>query len=143
MVKFTKDFFKDKEILFLGVSQRYKMYCDMAYNDLTKKNVNVIPVGDTDTGLSFNVFKDIESIPKMPKTAYTIMDTEDNKKILGKLKEKGVERILFHSKNIYDEELLKTCESSGFEVSVACPLMAYGGGFHRFHGFLKGIKKAY
>ena len=141
MNKIDKNFVLNNEILFLGVSKQYKMFSDMAYDGFVKKNVKVFPVRMDNEKYKYETFGSINEISSVPKTAYTIMDTSDNKKIMKDLKAKGVTKILFHSKNIIDDELLTQCKELGFEVAVSCPLMYYGSGLHRFHGFISGVKK--
>ncbi len=141
MKKIDRNFITDNQILFLGVAKKYKSFCNMAYKGFVRNNINVFPVQIDDAGCDFETYKSINEIKSFPKTAYTIMDTPDNKKIIKKLKSGGVKKILFHSKNIIDDELLKMCDDLGLEVAVSCPLMLYGKGFHRLHGFFSGVKK--
>ena len=141
MNKIDKNFIIDNQILFLGVAKKYKMFCNTAYKAFVKNGIKVFPVKIDDAAYDFDAFNSIDDIPVLPKTAYSILDTPDNKKIVKELKNKGVAKILFNSKNIIDEELISLCKNLGLEVAVSCPLMLYGRGFHRFHGFLSGVKK--
>jgi hypothetical protein len=141
MNKIDKNFITNNQILFLGVAKKYKMFCNSAYKVFTKNGIKVLPVKLDEASYVFDSFNSIHEIPALPKTAYSIMDTPDNKKIVKELKKKGVKKILFHSKNIVDDELIAQCEKLGLEVAVSCPLMLYGKGMHRLHGFLSGVKK--
>ncbi len=141
MNKIDRNFIIDNQIFFLGVAKKYKMYCNTAYKVFVKNGIKVFPVKIDDAACNFNTFSSINEIPVLPKTAYSILDIPDNKKIVKELKNKGVAKILFHSKNIIDEELISLCKNIGLEVAVSCPLMLYGRGFHRFHGFISGVKK--
>jgi hypothetical protein len=141
MKKIDKNFIVDNQLLFLGVAKKYKMFCNGAYKAFEKNGIKVFPVKIDEAGCKFDSFNSINEIKNLPKTAYSILDTPDNKIIIKELKKKGVKKILFHSKNIIDDELLSQCENLGLEVAVSCPLMLYGKGFHRFHGFLSGVKK--
>ena len=38
------------------------------------------------------------------------------------------------------KEEVGRCAALGMETAAACPMMALGGGFHRFHGFLSGLR---
>jgi hypothetical protein len=141
MKKIDKNFIVDNQILFLGVAKKYKMFCNSVYKAFAKNSIKVFPVKIDESGCNFETFNSINEIKKMPKSAYSILDTPDNKKIIKELKNKGVTKILFHSKNIIDDELISQCGNLGLEVYVSCPLMLYGKGIHRFHGFLSGVKK--
>jgi predicted CoA-binding protein len=141
MNKITNSFITNKQVLFIGVAKKYKAFCNMVYNALTRNGIKVFPVKIDDAAYNFSTYDSIDDIPALPETAYTILDTPDNKKIIQVLKKRGVKKILFHSKNIIDDELISICKNLGLEVAVSCPLMLYGKGLHRLHGFFSGIKK--
>jgi hypothetical protein len=140
MEKLNKDFFKSKEVLFIGDFDKYLMFSEMAVKAFTESNIAVYPVHKSENKYSFKVYKDFSELPKMPDSAYTILDTEDNKNILEQLQKKGIKKLLFHSKRIFDQEIENKCKELGIETAYSCPLMLYGKGLHRFHGFLSGIK---
>ena len=140
MKKIDKNFVENKEILFLGVSKNYKMFSQMAYKGFVDNGIKVVPVSIDDESYGFDTYKSIDQVPSVPTTAFTILDTPDTKKLVAKLKEKGVTKLLFHSANIYDDELVAQCQKLGIEVAASCPLMLYGKGLHRFHGFISGVK---
>jgi predicted CoA-binding protein len=141
MNKIDKNFVVNNEILFLGVSRKYKVFSNMAYKAFNNNGIKVFPVRNDSETYGFATFNSVEDVPAIPKTAYTILDTEDNKKIVKGLKDKGVTKILFNSNNIIDDELIEQCKKLGLEVAVSCPMMLYGKGLHRFHGFLSGVKR--
>jgi predicted CoA-binding protein len=141
MKKIDKNFVENKEVLFLGVAQRYKMFSQMAYKGFVANGIKVFPVSVDDESYGFQTYKSIDELPAVPKTAYTILDAPDTKKLVPKLKDKGVTKLLFHSANIYDDELVAQCQKAGIEVAASCPLMLYGKGLHRFHGFISGVKR--
>lgn len=142
MVKFTGSFF-EKEVLFIGFNKKEKWFCNQVYNALMKHGISVYPVSNEpkDT-FEVPVYGSLDDVPKTPKCAYIITDIPETKRLIGPLHERGIEKILFNSKNVADEAVLNQCESLGIETAISCPLMAYGRGFHRFHGFLAGVKKA-
>jgi hypothetical protein len=39
------------------------------------------------------------------------------------------------------EAIAKAYRKLGMEAALGCPMMVLGGGFHRFHGFLAGVRK--
>jgi hypothetical protein len=99
-------------------------------------------VSKENVSFEFKTFKDFNELPNIPKIAYTILDLEDNRIMINELKGKGINKILFHSNNVVDQNILDECQKLGIETSVACPLLVYGSGLHRFHGFISGYKKA-
>ena len=142
MVKFSSSFF-DKEILFIGFNEKEKWFCMQVYQSLTKKGLTVHPVtGERKDTFAIPMFGSIDEAPKTPRCAYVITDIGETARMIEPLHGRGIRKILFNSKNVADEAILKKCESLGIETSMGCPLMAYGGGFHRFHGFIAGVKKA-
>ena len=140
MIKFNKNFFENNEILFFGATKKYKMFCNSAYKALSGRGIKIYPLCDEADIFSFKVYKDFNELPVIPKTAYTILDTDDNRKIINQLKERGIKRILFHSKRIIDQDILDRCAELGIETAIACPLMIYGSALHRVHGFFAGVR---
>ncbi|MGE5682894.1 MAG: hypothetical protein ACM34K_18660, partial [Bacillota bacterium] len=57
------------------------------------------------------------------------------------LKDFGIKRILFHNSKTVSQETLEECRQAGIETAIGCPMMIFGKGLHRFHGFLSGVKK--
>lgn len=140
MNKLHKDFFKSRELLFIGDFKKYHMFSKSAIKAFSRNNIAVYPVGDGGEKFDYKVYKDFSELPKIPDSAYTILDTEDNMKILDKLHKNGIKKILFHSNRIIDQNIIDKCKKLGIETAVSCPLMLYGRGIHRVHGFFAGVK---
>lgn len=142
MTRFSHNFFKSNEILFVGIEDKYRIFVSMVYQALTNKGYQLIAMSTKPCeGFGMKIYRDLAELPVVPKTAYLITDLEDTYKLIDPLKAKGVTQILFHSKNVADSAVLAKCDSLGIETSVACPLLVFGGGIHRFHGFLASYKK--
>ncbi|TAL29757.1 MAG: CoA-binding protein [Spirochaetes bacterium] len=140
MLKFTRGFF-DKEILFVGFTEKYRYFCTQVYNTLTKKGFQVYALtGEPKDKFSVPVYATIDALPVMPRSAYLITDKDETARQVDILHGRGVKKILFNSKNVADQAILNRCRDLGIETAVACPLMLYGGGLHRLHGFFAGVK---
>jgi predicted CoA-binding protein len=141
MVKFSGSFL-DKELLFVGFTQKYLRFCMQVYSTLTEKGFTVYPVtNEPKEKFEITVYGSLDKAPKTPRCAYLITDIIETAVLIDPLYERGVRKILFNSRNVADQAILDKCRARGIETAIACPLMAHGGGLHRFHGFLAGVKK--
>jgi Acyl-CoA synthetase (NDP forming) len=139
MVKFSKNFFQDKEVLFVGYSSRNKAYSNGILQGFTDNNIKVYPF-NTKENASFDtkVYKSFEELPVMPKSAFVLLNKANSEKVVRQLIEKGVKKILFYSK--IEPQLQAECDKAGVEIAFGCPLMAYGKGMHKIHAFFAGVK---
>lgn len=141
MSNLTKDFFNEKEILFMGYSGKNQRFSKMVYNAFNNNGIKVYPVNSKEGSYyDIKVYKSLEELPKIPKTAYVLLNKENTRNAISSLKDKGVKKILFHSKKNIDSSILDECTKMGIETAVACPMMRFGSGIHRIHGFFAGIK---
>ena len=141
MNKLSKDFLKDKEILFMGYSSRNKAYSNGIYQALTNNGFQVYPFKTKEkASYDIKVYKKLEELPVMPKSAFILLNKDNTAKAVRMLADQGVKRILFYSARGVDEETQKLCEKNGIETAAGCPMMVYGKGLHRFHGILAGVK---
>ncbi len=142
MAKFSGAFL-DNELLFVGFNEKERWFCMQVYKNLTAKGITVYPVtGESGEKFEIPVFASLDEAPKTPRCAYVITDKDITARMIEPLHARGIRKILFNSKNVADDAIMKKCESLGMEAAISCPLMAYGRGIHRFHGFLAGVKKA-
>jgi len=139
--KLYKEFFKDKEILFVGYSSRNSAYSKELYNGFSNNQIKVYPY-NTKENASFDVkvYKKLEELPVMPKCAFILLSKENTAGAVKELIGKGVQRILFQSAKNVDRATVEACEKAGIEIAVGCPLMIFGGGFHKVHAFFAGVK---
>ncbi len=141
MVKLSRDFFTDKEILFVGYSSRNKAYSNSILQAFTNNNIKVYPYNTKDNAaFDIKVYKKLEELPVIPKTAFVLLNKANTPKAVKQLIENGVNKILFYNKSALDSAITAECESAGVEISVGCPLMVYGSGLHKFHAFFAGVK---
>ncbi len=141
MVKLSKSFF-ESEVLFVGFTEKYRRFCTQVYDTLTKKGIKVYALSaEPKEKFSVPVYADIAQLPKVPSCAYVINDRPETARVVETLHAKGVKKILFNSKNVADQAILDRCRALGIETAIACPLMLYGGGLHRLHGFFAGVKR--
>jgi predicted CoA-binding protein len=142
MEKINKDFFKSNEILFVGYSSKNKAFCSGIMNAFAKNGFKVYPMNTkTKDGFDVKVYKDFAELPKVPDTAFVLLKTDNAREVLKPLKENGVKRILFQNGKIADQAILEQCEQMGIETAVGCPMMLFGSGMHRVHGFFAGVKR--
>ncbi len=141
MNKLTKGFFTEKEIIFMGYSSRTPQFSSMIYKAFTDAGLKVFPVNHKEKGkFDVKVYKDISELPSAPKTAYILLNRENAEKAVEQLKNNGIRKILFHRGKTSDQKLLDECAQAGIETAVACPMMLFGKGLHRLHGFFAGVK---
>ncbi len=142
MAKLSRGFFTDKEILFMGYSGTAQVFSKSIYSALSDAGLKVYPVNPKKSdNYEVKVYNDLSELPKIPSTAYVLLNSKDVKDTIRILKDKGVKKILFQPGKTATKEILDDCAASGIEAVVGCPLMVFGKGLHRFHGFLAGVKK--
>lgn len=138
MAKLYKNFFKDMDILFVGYSSRNSAYSKEIYQAFVNNQMKVYPYNKKENAsYDVKVYKDLEELPVMPKSAFVLLNKSNAAKAVKELIDKGVQRILFR---MADQETLAVCQKAGVEAIVGCPLMLYGKGMHKFHAFLAGVK---
>ena len=138
MAKLYKDFFKDKEILFVGYSSRDNAYSKEIYKAFVNNQIKVFPYNKReDAKYDIKVYHNLEELPVIPKTAFVLLNKSNTENAARELINKGVQRILFRVAN---PETLAVCANAGVEATVGCPLMIYGTGMHKFHAFFAGVR---
>ena len=141
MNKLSRDYL-DNEAIFYGCSIKEKRFCEQAYKAFAKNGIKLYPVGNLkDESFSFKVYKDLDELPKIPSFAHIVSGKDETRKIIKRLHELGIKKILFNSKNCVDEDTLKDCEKMGMQTLVACPMMILGSGPCRLHAFFAGVKR--
>lgn len=140
--KISPSFFMAKEVLFIGFSRSEYLFSDMVRTAFMKSGAEVHPVNPSfGEHEAFPVYKNPEEVPAKPDFAYVLTPKSVTAGLVEDLAKRGVKRILFQSKMSVDASTLERCRALGMETAVACPMMALGGGFHRFHGWLAGVRK--
>ncbi|MBU1078934.1 MAG: CoA-binding protein [Spirochaetes bacterium] len=134
-------FFDAKEIAFVGYSNRHAAYCAEIRTAFESRGSRVYPVNPGSGPYDVETHKSVSDIPGTPELAVVITNKTRNAELLERLAKKGVKRVIFGSKVSADAAVLERCAALGMEGVVACPLMALGSGFHRFHGWLAGVPK--
>ncbi len=133
-------FLSGDEILFVGYSRRNAAFSAEVMKAFVKAGKKVYPVNPKGGPAGVEVYPSLEAVPARPALAYVVTSSANSARAIDALAARGVRRILFQSRRSADAALLERCAKLGIETAVACPLMAFGGGFHRFHGFLSGVR---
>ena len=142
MEKVNKDFFKGNEVLFVGYSSKNKAFCNGIMNAFAKKGFRVYPMNTrTKDGFDVKVYQDFAELPKVPDTAFVLLKSDNVRKVIKPLGENGIKRILFQNEKMVDQAILEQCKQLGIETAVGCPMMLFGSGLHRVHGFFAGVKR--
>lgn len=142
MEKINKAFFKGNEILFVGYSNKNKAFCSTIMNAFVKNGFKVYPMNTrTKDGFDVKVYQNFAELPKVPDTAFVLLKSDNARNIIKPLKENGIKRILFQNGKVADEAILEQCRQMGIETAVGCPMMLFGSGLHRIHGFFNGVKR--
>lgn len=141
MRNLKNEFFTEKDILFIGYSSRAPQFSNMIYKAFTDAGIKVYPINPkSSSNYTIKVYHDISELPKVPSTAYILLNNNNAKSVVKQLKDCGVKKILFHRGRTADQSLLDECKQAGIETAVACPMMMFGSGIHRLHGLLAGVK---
>lgn len=141
MAKLDKNFFSDKEVLFVGYSTRNHFLCKEIYKAFERNGIKVFPLNKKAGGSSeVEIYKNLADLPQVPQTAYIHLKKDNTKQVINELADSGVKKIMFQNKRAVDQETLAECEKLGIETVVACPMMFVGTGIHRIHGFLAGVR---
>jgi acyl-CoA synthetase (NDP forming) len=141
MSKLSEDFFINNEVLFVGYSSRNERYSREIYQAFANNGIRVYPLNNKENAsYQVKVYKNLSELPAVPKTAYILMNRDKTGRIVKQLAEKGVKRILFHNAKYVDQATLEECKKLGIETTAACPMMLFGGGLHRVHGFFAGVR---
>ena len=141
MKNLSKEFFTEKEVIFMGYSSRTPQFSNMIYKAFSDAGIKVYPVNPKKDGkYDVKVYSDINELPKTPKIAFILLNNENARKAVENLKGSGVKKILFHRGKTADQQLLDDCAAAGIETAVACPMMLFGSGLHKLHALFAGVK---
>lgn len=142
MEKINKNFFKGNEILFVGYSSKNKAFCNSILNAFVKNGFKVYPMNTrTKDGFNVKVYQSFQELPKVPDTAYVLLNSSNAMNAIKPLKENGIKRILFQREKAVSQEVLNQCKELGIETAAGCPMMLFGSGLHRIHGLFAGVKR--
>ena len=142
MGKLRNEFFTDnKDILFMGYSSRNPQFSNIVYKAFTDAGFRVYPVNTRQGGkYDMKVYNSLSELPKVPATAYVLMNNKNAREAVKQLKDSGVRKILFHIGKTADKALLDECSAAGITTAVACPMMIFGSGLHKLHAFFAGVR---
>lgn len=141
MTKLSKEFFIGNEVLFVGYSAKNQGFSKMVYQAFSNNGIKVYPVNNRENGsYDVKVYKGLEDLPRVPKTAYILLNKDNTRKVIRKLADMGVQKILFQSGRNADQSILEECGKMGLETTVACPMMKFGSGIHKVHAFFAGVR---
>ena len=142
MKKISREFLAENELIFVGYSGRNQSFSKSIYKGFMDNGITVYPM-NTKSGANYEVkvYQNFDDLPKIPQTAFVLVNKNNAEKAVKELAEKGVKKIFFQSKRSINEAVIDVCNESGIELAVGCPMMLFGRGLHRFHGFISGVKK--
>ncbi|MDR2736302.1 MAG: CoA-binding protein [Gracilibacteraceae bacterium] len=141
MEKINKAFF-DGEVLICGCSKQDNLYYKNMYKAFTDNGIKVYPMPTTpESELGFETYTNFDDLPKVPNSAYVLTHKNQTPALIEQLDQLGVKRIVFFGKVCADESTLETCRKKGIQTRIGCPMMLFGGGFHRLHAFFAGVKQ--
>jgi acyl-CoA synthetase (NDP forming) len=138
--KISRSFVLADEVLFIGYSRKHGSFCKTVYDAFVRSGAKVYPVNPAGGSGAPTVYRSLAEVPARPAFAYLLTGRERSADLVEELASRGVRRVLFNSGMSVDRATLARCAELGMEAEVACPMMALGGGFHRFHGFLHGVR---
>jgi predicted CoA-binding protein len=139
--KIKASFFEADKVVFVGYSRKHAAFCTAVRKAFEARGTTVYPVNPGSGTYDVAVYPGIAEVPASPDLAYVLTGKAITEGILEQLAAKGIKRVLFNSGMSADKGTVSRAAALGMESATACPLMALGGGFHRFHGFLAGVPK--
>jgi len=140
MAGLTKEYFSDNEVLILGYPLQSDPSMKIILPAFGRNNIKVYAVNTNASGdTEIKIYKSLDELPKVPKCAYIYLEKDEIRPWIAVMKEKGVQRVLFHSKKDVAPEDVEACREAGLETAIACPMMLLGKGLHKFHKFLAGV----
>ncbi len=140
MAKLTKAFFSDNEVLIVGYPLKNDPSMKMILPAFGKNHIKVYALNPKASGdLDIKIYKSFDELPKVPKCAYIYLEKDEITPWIPVLKEKGVQRVLFHSKKDVEPADVAACQKAGLDTAIACPMMLLGTGFHKLHKLLAGV----
>ena len=140
MAKLTKDYFSDGEVLILGYPLKDDPSMKMILPAFIRNNIKVYAMNENAAGdLDIKLYKSFSELPKVPGCAYIYLEKNEITPYISKMKENGVQRVLFHSKSDVEPADVEACRQAGLETAIACPMMLLGKGIHKFHKLLAGV----
>ncbi|OPX46025.1 hypothetical protein CLHUN_05000 [Ruminiclostridium hungatei] len=142
MIKIDKDFYENGQVLFIGYSGgKNRPFSKMVYQAFTNNGIKVYALNNKAEGdYDIKVYGSLGELAEVPTTAYVLLKKENVPGILKELGARGIKRIQFQSSRSADASVLEACAQKGIETAVACPLMKFGSGLHRLHGFFAGVR---
>jgi len=141
MPKLNKDFFTDNEVLFVGYSSRNNKFSKAIYEAFSNNGIKVYPYNNKGNNESeIKVFKSLDELPNIPKCAYVLLNKKNTGRLVKQLADNGVKKILFQSSKTVEPETIDECKKLGIETVTTCPMMIFGSGIHKFHGFISGVR---
>lgn len=140
--KLDASFFEADRVLFVGYSRKHAVFCKAIREAFESRGTAIIAVNPNPGTYDTTVYASIDSTPGTFELAYVLTNKAHSTALVEQLAAKGVKRVLFNSKMSVDAAILEHCSKLGMQTAVACPMMALGGGFHRFHGWLSGVPRA-
>lgn len=140
MKKITKNYYGPSVIL-VGYSSDKNSFSRMVYRGMVDAGIKVFPVNkNKEADYDVLVYNDLAEIPEVTATACVLTSRANMLRAIEELKDYGIKRIQVQSKKSVDQEMMDYCSKMNIELSIGCPMMAIGSGFHRFHGFLAGVR---
>lgn len=140
MAKLTKEYFSDGEVLILGYPLKDDPSMKMILPAFLRNNIKVYAMNENATGdLDIKIYKSFSELPKVPKCAYIYLEKNEITPYISKMKENGVQRVLFHSKQDVEPADVAASKAAGLETAIACPMMLLGKGLHKLHKLLAGV----
>jgi len=138
--RIPRSFFSAPELLFVGYSRKSEAFCASVKAAFERAGTKVYPINPNGSFGGVEVFKSVDAVPARPELAYVLTNKSRSAPVVDALAARGVKRVIFNSRMSADDATLARCAERGMEAVIACPMMALGRGFHRFHGFLAGVR---
>lgn len=143
MIKLSQieNFLKSEPIAIAGVSRNPKKFGYIAFNELRKRGLNVIPVNPyAEEILGTKTFKNISDLPPEVNSLVVLTRTDQTEAIVKEAVRKGIENIWIQQMSETSSILKEYADSKINLITGECILMYYKPrGIHKIHRFLKKL----
>jgi predicted CoA-binding protein len=138
-LKQINEFLESQPIALIGVSRNPKKFGYVAFKDLKKKGMNIIPVNpEADEIMGEKSYHNVTELPSDVKGIIVLTKKEKTAAVVREAKEKGIRQIWIQQMADSPEALDELKGTDINYITGECILMHYkANNIHKFHGRLK------
>jgi len=142
MQELIETFLSDKKLAIVGVSPRKENWGKALMDELEKTEYKVLPVNPKYEEIEGEkCYPSVAELPGEIENVIIAVNPELAENIIDQFEGSSIKRVWFQrgmGKGSYSEKAAGKLKENGVEVIYGfCPMMFIGGGFHKFHFWLR------